>query len=228
MAQTIITIQSVFPAGTSVDFALWGDSTYAPAGAASTGGWQIVDRPRLVAATQWYDRSPYELDMPLAIDSEVSYGYPGGSIEAQCLCVEQWQDKAPGQLQPAVLSVTGPVPGQQRQWVVYTVSFGEALRDPIAGFRTQQQLTLSLYEYNSPIASVSGNPTPATQAAANLNAQEASQSYSIYIVNAGDTLPTVAQVVYGNASLWTLIATLNNIRDPSSISAGQVLKIPQY
>ena len=225
-APTLVTIQSVNPPGTSVTFALLGDTTYGPSSSGSSGGWQIVDRPRLVAATQWVDRAPYQLDLPLMIDSQSLLGTTF-NIENMCLTVEGWQDKAAGTQQPPVLSLTGPIPGTQRQWVVYTVSFGEAIRDPNAGFRVQQQLKLSLYEYNSPLASVVGSPSPAQAAVALLNASENAQSYGTYIVNAGDTLSSIAAAQLGNYSLWTTLATLNNIRDPNSLVTGQVLKIPE-
>jgi hypothetical protein len=222
-----VNITPVSPAGQGVDFALLGDATYAPASGSSTGGWQIVDRPRLVAATQWYDRSPMQLDLPLMIDSHTLYGNDTSNIETLCILVDSWQDKVPGTQQPPVLSVSGPVPGIQHQWVIYTVSFGEALRDPNAGFRVQQKVQFSLYEYNSPLATIVGNPTPAQAAQQALNAAEASQSYSLYVVAAGDNLVTIAANTLGFYTLWTSIAALNDIRDPNNVTAGQIIKIPQ-
>ncbi|CUU59882.1 Peptidoglycan-binding (PGRP) domain of peptidoglycan hydrolases-containing protein [Parafrankia irregularis] len=47
-----------------------------------------------------------------------------------------------------------------------------------------------------------------------------------YTVAEHDTLSGIAQRFYGNASLYTLIASANNIADPNKIRVGQVLKIP--
>lgn len=49
---------------------------------------------------------------------------------------------------------------------------------------------------------------------------------SSYVVNAGDTLQTVALAVYGDAKLWYLIADANGLNGSSTLSAGQSLKIP--
>ena len=47
-----------------------------------------------------------------------------------------------------------------------------------------------------------------------------------YTVVAGDTLSGIAQRSYGYASLYTLIAEVNNIADPDPINPGQVLILP--
>lgn len=47
-----------------------------------------------------------------------------------------------------------------------------------------------------------------------------------HTVVAGETLSGLAVKYYRNASLWTKIAEANNIKDPSKISVGQVLRIP--
>ena len=229
-AKSTVQITSINPAGTSCTFGLLGDCTYAPAGGGGNGGWQIVDRPRLVAITQWYDRSPMQLDMPLVIDSATIWGaaYPHRSIESLCLTVDQWQDRTPGLQQPPILAISGPVPGQQHQWVVKSVSFGEALRDPVAGYRWQQNVTLTMYEYNSALVSLGAAGTPAQAATAALNAQEASQSFTVYQVVKGDTLSSIAAHVMGSYKYWTTLATLNNIRDPNTLTPGQIIKIPQY
>src|SRR4029077_18597838 len=44
-----------------------------------------------------------------------------------------------------------------------------------------------------------------------------------YTVVAGDTLSGIAQRSYGYASLYTLIAEMNNIADPDTVNTGQVL-----
>jgi nucleoid-associated protein YgaU len=45
-------------------------------------------------------------------------------------------------------------------------------------------------------------------------------------VVAGDTLSGIAQRSYGYASLYTLIAEVNNIADPHTVNPGQVLILP--
>ncbi|WP_343821154.1 LysM peptidoglycan-binding domain-containing protein [Dyella marensis] len=47
-----------------------------------------------------------------------------------------------------------------------------------------------------------------------------------YVVQAGDTLKSIAQAVYGNASLWYVIAQANAMSSDNDLSIGQDLTIP--
>ena len=211
-----------------ITFALMGDATYAPA-TGGQGGWQVVDRPREVAGMQWFDRSPMQLTLPLLMDSAIINGPAGeGSpIEFTCQLLDSWQDKVPGTNMPPVFTLTGPVAGIQRQWCIFTVSFGKAIRNYPGGFRTQQFVDLTLYEYNSVLQQTLNSPSPAAQAAF-LQAQQnnGANGYFIYQVVQGDTLETIAARLLGNYSAWLAIAQLNNIRDPSNLIPGQQLLMP--
>ena len=227
-ASSLVSITPIDPAGPTIKFCLLGDAVYGPAGGGGNGGWQIVDRPRLVAATQWYDRSPMQLELPLMLDAHTLYLNSSISIEPLCYAVDLWQDRTPGKMQPPTLAISGPVPGQQHNWVLKSVTFNEALRNKVGGYRFQQKMTMTLYEYNSPLVSLAPAGSPAQAATAALNAEEASQSFTIYVVVKGDTLSKIASKVLGNYALWTRLATLNDIRDPNTLSPGQLIKIPQY
>jgi len=48
-----------------------------------------------------------------------------------------------------------------------------------------------------------------------------------YVVQAGDTLKSIAQALYGNASLWYVIAQANALSSDNDLSIGQSLTIPQ-
>jgi nucleoid-associated protein YgaU len=48
-----------------------------------------------------------------------------------------------------------------------------------------------------------------------------------YTVESGDTLTTIAEEFYGDASLDDFIAEANDIEDPTQISVGQELTIPE-
>jgi hypothetical protein len=227
-ANRTVTLTPINPPGASLTFALWGNATYKNA-SASTGvsGFQVLDRPRQTAAIFWYDRPLYEIDLPLTLTSTTLYGVPGESVEFQCLTLESWQEKVPGFTQPPVLNMTGPVPGQQRQWVVYTLAFGEAIRDSQAGFRTQQQVKVTLYEYIAPLVTTGNTPTPAQSAQQALTASSASQSYLLYTVRVGDSLASIAARFLGAYTKWTVLASLNNIRTPNNLTPGQVIQVPQ-
>ncbi|MCW9017400.1 MAG: LysM peptidoglycan-binding domain-containing protein, partial [Kangiellaceae bacterium] len=48
-----------------------------------------------------------------------------------------------------------------------------------------------------------------------------------YVVNEGDTLQSIAQRVYGDESLWYVVADTNGVSDSSQLVAGQTLTISQ-
>ena len=224
---TIVNLETVIPPGYNIPLSLLGDAKFEPAGSGSSGGWQIVDRPRLVASLQWYDRSPWSLVMDVAIASKTIYGNETSSVEFYCDVLKGWSDKVYGTEQPPIFSVSGPVPGIDLQYAIYKTSFGKAIRDQSAGFRIYQEVNLTLYEYNAPLVAIGGLPSPAQAAQAALNASNASQSYTLYTARSGDTLVTIAARFLNNWTKWTELASLNGIRDPNSLVPGQIIKIPQ-
>lgn len=48
-----------------------------------------------------------------------------------------------------------------------------------------------------------------------------------YVVQAGDSLASIAQEVYGDPTLWREIADANDLNDPSDLTIGEVLRIPE-
>lgn len=48
-----------------------------------------------------------------------------------------------------------------------------------------------------------------------------------YVVQAGDSLKSIAQAVYGNSSLWYVIADANALAGDDDLALGQTLQIPQ-
>ena len=101
----------------------------------SSGGWQVVDRPKSAAATQWFDRSPFQLKFdayldksittitPVAITSSTSpvdnqgnqgnqgttppvdTGVIGVSIEDYCSQLESWLSPVSGTYQPPIIKL---------------------------------------------------------------------------------------------------------------------------
>lgn len=55
----------------------------------------------------------------------------------------------------------------------------------------------------------------------------AEPGHRVRTVKPQDTLPLIAYQEYGDAGKWRHIASANNLDDPQSISAGQILKIPE-
>ncbi|USA47471.1 DUF3990 domain-containing protein [Acinetobacter sp. C26M] len=59
-----------------------------------------------------------------------------------------------------------------------------------------------------------------------INAQYPSSAPTNYVVNNGDTLQSIALSVWGDASMWYMIADLNGLSPSDKLTAGQVLTIP--
>jgi len=65
-------------------------------------------------------------------------------------------------------------------------------------------------------------PAPTASASPTMLAAAASKTY---VAQKGDTLMSIAQKFYGDASKWRLIASANNLTS-MSVQPGQVLVIP--
>ena len=160
MGTRSITATQVLPGGPTVGFDLAGSAQLSRYGMASMGmgGWQIVDRPRQQASTEWVDYSPYELDMSLIIDGWGDGTNPQ-SIEQACSVVENWEQPAPGTNppEPSKLRLAGavlPAVVPTLLWVVYIVTWKDALRDAVTGERLYQELSVTLFEYAPPRSTI--------------------------------------------------------------------------
>lgn len=170
------TIQAVDPPGPQVSVGMVGAPSQSRRGgssasAASGGGsWQIVDRARGRAATEWVDYNPMVMSFSL-----IAEGY-GGSVEDTLAIIESYELPAPGTQppRPPIVQIGGPVPHAEAQWVVSALSFpaGEdvQVRNDLVGFRTTQHFTLELTEYSPTVFDVIQGLSPAEQAAAALQA----------------------------------------------------------
>jgi hypothetical protein len=214
-----------------LDFGLIGDTTYAPA--SNSGGWQVVERPKRVAATQWVDRQPWSLVIEGIINHSVVspqsiQTVPADelSIEADCRRLEEWMDHTPGALEPPVFSVTGPLPGQAHLWVIFSLEFNDALRNRKAGYRYQQHFKITLYEYNPPFGSLLSNYKQNHVETYYYNTQTGTESFQTYTVKQGDTLRKIANKYKFGKSAYARLQELNNIRDPRNLVVGQTLIIP--
>jgi hypothetical protein len=216
-------LNQVLPSGPSVALGMIGKADFGPASSGSSGGWQIVDRPRQKGITQWYDASPMELDADLILDGG------GSSIEGDKATMFGWQYPPKGALQPAALSAAGPIDVEAKGlfWVLQNVKFDDdkVVRDN-TGILLQQQLSIVLYEYLPAYSSVLQDLSPAQAAQLRLTAAGTVVSRRTYVVRTGDSLAAIAARVLGNAALWTEIATLNNIRDPRNLTVGQRIVLP--
>jgi LysM repeat protein len=164
----LITFSSTSNSSDVVFAALIGDSTFGPV--QGSGGWQVIDRPKTVAATQWYDRSVFQLQMNLIIEDSFA---GAGNTEKYCQMLESWLDVSTSSTnyQPDTFTLAGPIPGTTtatgsiREWFIYTMSFGNAIRNSPSN-RIYQEISITCYEYQTPIPGGTST-SPAANAAAN-------------------------------------------------------------
>lgn len=188
-APTSVTIVQTIPAGHHVTFELIDAATYQRD---SGGGWQVIDRPRRQASTEWVDYGPLTMTLPLMIDGTAGLGTvveqatigagrrspgfgseqavsaivaaPWASVEATITYVEGWEKPA-GVEPPKLQVVSGPVAHRDLTWVIKSLTWpGDVIRDPQSGERVQQKVTVTLLEYVPPtVAILSASPAAAAQ-----------------------------------------------------------------
>jgi hypothetical protein len=218
-------------------------------GPISSGGWQVVDRPKQTSATQWFDRAPYKLDLEIILDKSVtstistvasniaSNTHPrvnGGeisslqSVETDCSQLELWLEPIPSILEPPTLKIDGPVPGTERTWLIYALDFTEAIRDFSSGLRVQQRVKITLYEYTSALATATHTATYSPAKAWTQNTIGSGVKISsLYTIKNGDTIQSIAGKQGSNYAQSILEA--NGLRDPALLShmVGEVIVLPE-
>jgi hypothetical protein len=175
MATSDLIIGAVNPAGPLIRCILLGNAAYSRHGgtsasaSAGAGGWQIVDRARQKAATEWLDYSPLAMTIKAMLNGETP-GRGPLSVEPQITVLESYEMPVAGSTppQPTTIQVSGPVPHNEIVWVCSKLDFdggdAGAIRDPSTGQRTQQSFSIELTEY-SPSIIVASALSPAEQAA---------------------------------------------------------------
>jgi nucleoid-associated protein YgaU len=217
-----------------------GSSASASAG---TGGWQVVDRTRQKAATEWLDTYPFAMTMKLRLDGDASNSSAAGSVEGAIAALESFELPTVGSYPPLppILTIWGPIPHTELFWVCSRLDVlgdeDDVIRDS-TGNRTMQNLSIELTEY-SPSSIVQSALTPAqlavqigTGTLAGSNAPLGSGSTTLvasgktYTVKAGDTFQSIAATQLGNVADWVNIALLNGLSYSSPLRPDQVLQLP--
>jgi len=128
------------------------------------------------------------------------------------VCTFIWNDSFPG-------ADISPQMGNQRrnsfQCVVESVRHKYSLFSP-AGVPLRATVSLTMREYKT---------LEEQLAQLNLNSPDRTQ---VYVLQAGETLSTVAGRHYRRSREWRLIADANGINDPRRLSPGEFLKLPPF
>ncbi len=226
------------PAGTyrPVILGIAGDPPMVPVN--GSGGWQVVDRPKQVAATQWYDRPPWQITITAYIDPSVTgvSTTPDNDV-AQLMSWTDAPTVTSKVIQPPTLTLKGPIRAATKfTWVMYNLEFDEGIRDFQSGALVSQKCIITLYEYNPPFPSTDVKKSPAGTAQKKSSAGATKK----YVIKAGDTLASIATLQMKGSSLSIAaregaIVALNagdstlNFRSPHqvlNILQGKTIKIP--
>ena len=193
-----------------------------PNGAVPTdgyGGWEVNARPRRKGLPLWNGRNPFELTLQIVFDKQVT----DGTVEGDCDALERMALPISVGSEPPVVSVSSPggaVPHDDLLWVINGIQWEDVERDE-RGLRTRQIVTAKLLEF------VDDSRLHETSASSRARGRAGGgNAPDTWTVGTGDTLKSIAQEIWGDASRWTSIADLNDIRDPDHLTIGQILLIP--
>jgi hypothetical protein len=207
---------------------------------AGYGGWAEVTRPRRRPLSVWVGSPGLRMTLPILLDR-----YDDGvSIERQIAQLERLATPTASDGSPPRLRFVArgaAVPHQGSTWVIDALAWGDALMNA-AGNRTRQQVTISLLEWIADVRVKENSPAKRQRAKGKAAATKAGAAKKRVVATrakskpktravssefgAGDDLLTIAARELGDADRWVEIAQLNGLRDPRSISPGQVLRLP--
>lgn len=135
-----------------------------------------------------------------------------------------------------------PTETLQQEFVIYVVERNDSLWKIAVKFYGQGDRWRTIYNDNKAVIKNPGrlyagqqllirlpSATTAVQETAATSAAQAATTENTYIVQKGDMLWSIADRVYGDGKLWTVIYAANkdSIKNPERIRAGQVLDIPR-
>lgn len=191
------------------------------------GGWTLITRPKKVSLTDWNGVDPFRLQIGLILDSYALNAFIplDTTVDDACKAIEVMASAdRNSNARPPRVKIIGPVPKANLTYVIETLTWGDAIRNRDTGLRERQALTIGLLELVEDTLLNSLSPAKtmrsAVQAAWN---ETVPKSYTVML---GDTMGTIAARFYGKQSAWKVIAKANNLRDPTKIRVGQVLKMP--
>lgn len=193
------------------------------------GGWITVPRKKRVAIVTWDGSNPLRMTFGIFLDS---WGPDAlrplkATIEEDCKALELMalHNRNTGQRPYTIkFDKDDGMPHADRTWVIDTLTWGDAIRNRDTGKRERQQATLVLLELVEDTTFRTLSPAKTRESA--LAPKGTMARPDTYTVKAGDTLGTIAAVLFGKESKWHQIAKAQSpvIRDPGGITVGQVLK----
>lgn len=193
--------------------------------ASGFGGWELVPRPRRQAATLWTGIEPLRMQIPIVLD-----GFrDNDSVEPMIAKLEAMGRPPARGAEPPLVSVSGPaIPHDDLDWVIENLEQGTGVLSRSGRERVRQEMTVSLLRYvaDDRLSVRSAQERALANAVATGNLYSDNQrSVGLHTVSEGETLASIAATEFGSAGAWHTLADLNDIRDPDSVVAGQVIRL---
>jgi hypothetical protein len=215
-----------------VTVGILGDPEYAQV--TGSGGWQIVERPKQIAATQWFDRSPFQITIEVMLDRSVTRSRR--TVDQETAEIFSWLSAPTSRatvVQPPTIKIKGPVLLADLTWVLYSVKMVAAIRNFSTGLLDQQHVSIVLYEYNPPFPSSNRSSSPSNIARLASRGGDG----GIHVVGAHDTLAKLAARYLGRATVANEQAIINankhdktlRLRSPNQLLTslvGKTIRIP--
>lgn len=193
--------------------------------AGGVGGWARITRPRRQSLTEWQGYEGREMRVPVIFDGFAD----DRSVEREIRQLEKFGRKGRGDNHPPVLTLKGPIPHSDLDWVIQDIEWGRFDRRT-DGQRIRQHATIIFWDFVDADITIKRKRSPAKKSRdrnrGGKGQNDNKGSRRTYTVKRGDTLSSIAARRLGDSSLWRKIADLNDIRDPKRIRVGQVLRLP--
>lgn len=210
--------------------------TVKPRVTSNYGGWQVTARQKEIGLTDWVGRDPIKVEFDVIFDNFKSR--QAQAVERNIRALERMgglyiEDPIPPRL---TVDGGGAIPhdnsiAPRRRWVIETLTEdAEYIERNFYGnrIRTRFDIVIMQYVADSKLARL---PT-ARRIQKDKNRKKKQKGgrqmsfKKIHTVEPRETLTSIARDELGAASRWDEIADLNGIRDPRSVYAGQIIKLP--
>jgi hypothetical protein len=204
----------------------------APMVSGGYGGWERIPRPREVSLTQWQGRDPLAIAIPVLMDGYMD----DDSVELRLSRLERLALPHPNPGgEPPVIRIHGPIPRDNLQCVIENIEWVNAQRND-AGKIVRWEGVVRVVHYIAAVTVKQINAAaknrgkkkkkPRRNQSVTSSLVLAHANQLIYVAKEGDTLSSIAARELGDWRLWQELADTNQIRDPSSIVAGQRIMMP--
>jgi phage tail protein X len=188
------------------------------------GGWTQEERPDAKNLTEWKGNSTVTQDIPILINGFMD----GNNVQGQANDIIALGRNPEDDEVPPVFRMFGAIWFPWFAWVLEGISWGEEPGDEVIRDTDttllRQELTLHVAEFEDPdqIRIKRIRHAFGVGKGGGVNAPG-----NIYIVHKGDTIASIAAKVYGDRSVWKVLAKKNGIRDPNAeLKPGREIKLP--